>query len=211
VRIGNGQSHAPGSCCRRALIVLTNEGESEPKRLPDRHQHVLNRLRGLRVKKPPKRRAQPNKAKARPKPCRGPTPPRSRSSGSAQHGWRICCKGANARCAAGVIAPACRDAWSVGNSSHAGLGSDALGLRADGHPARPGLKWSVISARMGRSEGTLRVMFSRYQRGQVKAVPVDRRPSCRSLRGEPPSDPCPRHGHGSVTATGPKPAVPKRL
>ena len=34
-----------------------------------------------------------------------------------------------------------------------------------------GLKWSVISARMGRSEGTLRVMFSRYQRGQVKAVP----------------------------------------
>jgi hypothetical protein len=24
---------------------------------------------------------------------------------------------------------------------------------------------------MGRSEGTLRVMFSRYQRGQVKAVP----------------------------------------
>ena len=34
-----------------------------------------------------------------------------------------------------------------------------------------GLKWSVISARMGRSEGTLRVMFSRYKRGQVKAVP----------------------------------------
>ena len=34
-----------------------------------------------------------------------------------------------------------------------------------------GLKWSVISARMGRSEGTLRVMSSRYQRGQVKAVP----------------------------------------
>ena len=34
-----------------------------------------------------------------------------------------------------------------------------------------GLTWSVISARMGRSEGTLRVMFSRFQRGQVKAVP----------------------------------------
>ncbi len=34
-----------------------------------------------------------------------------------------------------------------------------------------GLKWSVISARMGRSEGTLRVMFSRYKRGQVRAVP----------------------------------------
>ncbi len=34
-----------------------------------------------------------------------------------------------------------------------------------------GLKWSVISARMGRSEGTLRVMFSRYKRAQVKAVP----------------------------------------
>ncbi len=34
-----------------------------------------------------------------------------------------------------------------------------------------GLKWSVIAARMGRSEGTLRVMFSRYRRGQVKAVP----------------------------------------
>jgi hypothetical protein len=34
-----------------------------------------------------------------------------------------------------------------------------------------GLKWSVISARLGRSEGTLRVMFSRYQRGQVRAVP----------------------------------------
>ncbi len=34
-----------------------------------------------------------------------------------------------------------------------------------------GLTWSVISARMGRSEGTLRVMFSRYQRGQVRAVP----------------------------------------
>ena len=33
-----------------------------------------------------------------------------------------------------------------------------------------GLKWSVISARMGRSEGTLRVVFSRYKRGQVKAV-----------------------------------------
>ena len=33
-----------------------------------------------------------------------------------------------------------------------------------------GLKWSVISARMGRSEGTLRVMFSRYQRGQVRGV-----------------------------------------
>ena len=36
---------------------------------------------------------------------------------------------------------------------------------------RQGLKWSVISARMGRSEGTLRVMFSRYRRAQVKAVP----------------------------------------
>ncbi len=47
MRIGNSQSHAPGSCCRRALIVLANEGESEPKRLPDRHQQVLNRLRGL--------------------------------------------------------------------------------------------------------------------------------------------------------------------
>jgi len=34
-----------------------------------------------------------------------------------------------------------------------------------------GLTWSVISARLGRSEGTLRVMFSRYQRGQVRAVP----------------------------------------
>ena len=34
-----------------------------------------------------------------------------------------------------------------------------------------GLTWSVISARMSRSEGTLRVMFSRYQRGQVRAVP----------------------------------------
>jgi hypothetical protein len=34
-----------------------------------------------------------------------------------------------------------------------------------------GLRWSVISARMGRSEGTLRVMFSRYRRGQIKAVP----------------------------------------
>src|SRR3712207_1367977 len=34
-----------------------------------------------------------------------------------------------------------------------------------------GLKWFVIAARMGRSEGTLRVMFSRYRRGQVKAVP----------------------------------------
>src|SRR5215204_5890837 len=34
-----------------------------------------------------------------------------------------------------------------------------------------GLPWSVIAARMGRSEGTLRVMFSRYRRGQVKAVP----------------------------------------
>jgi hypothetical protein len=34
-----------------------------------------------------------------------------------------------------------------------------------------GLKWSVISARMGRSEGTLRVMFSRYRRGQVRAAP----------------------------------------
>jgi hypothetical protein len=36
---------------------------------------------------------------------------------------------------------------------------------------RQGLKWAVIAVRMGRSEGTLRVMFSRYQRGQVKAVP----------------------------------------
>ena len=34
-----------------------------------------------------------------------------------------------------------------------------------------GLKWSVIAVRMGRSEGTLRVMFCRYQRGQVKAAP----------------------------------------
>jgi hypothetical protein len=34
-----------------------------------------------------------------------------------------------------------------------------------------GLTWSMISARMGRSEGTLRVMFSRYKRGQVRAVP----------------------------------------
>ena len=34
-----------------------------------------------------------------------------------------------------------------------------------------GLKWAVIAARMGRSEGTLRVMFSRYRRGQVRAVP----------------------------------------
>ncbi len=33
------------------------------------------------------------------------------------------------------------------------------------------LKWSVIAARVGRSEGTLRVMFSRYRRGQMKAVP----------------------------------------
>ncbi len=36
---------------------------------------------------------------------------------------------------------------------------------------RQGLKWAVIAARMGRSEGTLRVMFSRYRRGRVKAVP----------------------------------------
>jgi hypothetical protein len=34
-----------------------------------------------------------------------------------------------------------------------------------------GLKWSVIADRMGRSEGTLRVMFSRYRRGQVRAMP----------------------------------------
>ena len=34
-----------------------------------------------------------------------------------------------------------------------------------------GLKWSIIAARLGRSEGTLRVMFSRYRRGQVRAVP----------------------------------------
>ncbi len=34
-----------------------------------------------------------------------------------------------------------------------------------------GLKWSVIAIRLGRSEGTLRVMFSRYRRGQVKAMP----------------------------------------
>jgi hypothetical protein len=34
-----------------------------------------------------------------------------------------------------------------------------------------GLKWSVIAARIGRSEGTLRVMFSRYRRGQVRAMP----------------------------------------
>lgn len=34
-----------------------------------------------------------------------------------------------------------------------------------------GLQWSIIATRMGRSEGTLRVMFSRYRRGQVKAVP----------------------------------------
>jgi len=34
-----------------------------------------------------------------------------------------------------------------------------------------GLTWAVISARLGRSEGTLRVMFSRYQQGQVRAVP----------------------------------------
>ena len=34
-----------------------------------------------------------------------------------------------------------------------------------------GLTWSVIAARMGRSEGTLKVMFSRYRRGQVKAMP----------------------------------------
>ena len=34
-----------------------------------------------------------------------------------------------------------------------------------------GMKWSVIAARLGQSEGTLRVMFSRYQRGQVKAAP----------------------------------------
>ena len=34
-----------------------------------------------------------------------------------------------------------------------------------------GLTWAMIAARMGRSEGTLRVMFSRYQRGQIKAVP----------------------------------------
>src|SRR5215211_8486890 len=36
---------------------------------------------------------------------------------------------------------------------------------------RQGLKWAVIAARMGRSEGTLRVMFSRYRRGQMKAMP----------------------------------------
>ena len=36
---------------------------------------------------------------------------------------------------------------------------------------RRGMTWSVIAARLGRSEGTLRVMFSRYQRGQVKATP----------------------------------------
>ena len=34
-----------------------------------------------------------------------------------------------------------------------------------------GLTWSVIAARMGRSKGTLTVMFSRYRRGQVKAQP----------------------------------------
>jgi hypothetical protein len=34
-----------------------------------------------------------------------------------------------------------------------------------------GLKWSIIAARLGRSEGTLRVMFSRYRRVQVKAMP----------------------------------------
>ena len=34
-----------------------------------------------------------------------------------------------------------------------------------------GLTWSAIAARMGRSEGTLRVVFSRYRRGQVKAMP----------------------------------------
>ena len=36
---------------------------------------------------------------------------------------------------------------------------------------RQELKWAVIAARMGRSEGTLRVMFSRYRRGQMKAMP----------------------------------------
>jgi hypothetical protein len=48
MRIGNGTSHAPGACSWHALIVLTNSSESEPKRLPDRHQHVLNRLGGFR-------------------------------------------------------------------------------------------------------------------------------------------------------------------
>ncbi len=34
-----------------------------------------------------------------------------------------------------------------------------------------GLKWAMIATRMGRSEGTLRVMFSRYRRRQVRAMP----------------------------------------
>ena len=51
-------------------------------------------------------------------------------------------------------------AWDLTRSDYERMAT----LRAQG------LKWSVIAARIGRSEGTLRVMFSRYQRGQVKAV-----------------------------------------
>ena len=52
-------------------------------------------------------------------------------------------------------------AWSLTRSDYEQMAA----LRGQG------LTWAVISARLGRSEGTLRVMFSRYRRGQVKAVP----------------------------------------
>ena len=52
-------------------------------------------------------------------------------------------------------------AWGLTRSDYEQMAT----LRAQG------LKWSAIAARMGRSEGTLRVMFSRYRRGQVRAMP----------------------------------------
>jgi hypothetical protein len=65
------------------------------------------------------------------------------------------------------------------------LGFDALRLRADDRSTRAGAEMVRDCSPHGPIRWHLRVMFSRYRRGQVKAVPFDRQSSRGSLRGNP--------------------------
>ena len=76
-----------------------------------------------------------------------------------------------ARYAARANVPGCRDAWLVGVETVPAWDLTCSDYEQMATLRSQGLKWSIIAARMGRSEGTLRVMFSRYRRGQLRAMP----------------------------------------
>jgi hypothetical protein len=62
-------------------------------------------------------------------------------------------------------------AWRVGTDDHAGLGFDPLGLRADGHPARPGAEMVRDLSPHGPVRGNAEGHVLSLPAGQVRAVP----------------------------------------